>query len=391
MIFSLCFFTFARVKKVLKLSQSRAESGKEKRCMYYFDRLDSRYASHAFTTSLKQLIANQSLNQSDQPSVMKWVKIVVNFVLTLNLVAMTALILWVLTLNDETTKTEKFHNDTVDRNISISIDPNVTSNLRKPDRCDLSHFLQYFKPEELEINCNNIHEVKIGSVLGKGGYGVVHAGKWHGQEVALKNPKPKVHRNDEDTLTRVKQVAAVMFQLREAPNVIRILGWCDKTIVMERAPQTLKSVLRQTLSTERYLKLSLDVFKGVQQIHTLPMGPVTHGDITHRQFVINEEGTVLLIDFSRVMYAGYTKSNIKCQFTRPKDGKIVDETYDVRRTVPVLQMLQAQVSMRDIPQAMKNLITNASRTKHTLSATGMVQHIDAILRDYEKSNNVSMN
>ena len=41
-------------------------------------------------------------------------------------------------------------------------------NLNKSDGCDFREFLQKFKPDELEINCNNINKVKLGNKIGAG-------------------------------------------------------------------------------------------------------------------------------------------------------------------------------------------------------------------------------
>ena len=78
---------------------------------------------------------------------------------------------------------------------------------------------------------------------------------------------------------------------------------------MSKAVDTLDHVMYQKMSVERSLEISLDVMKGVQQMHTLPMGPVAHGDIKSTQFLIDEQGTILLADLHKMHYTGH--SNIK--------------------------------------------------------------------------------
>ena len=40
-------------------------------------------------------------------------------------------------------------------------------------------------------------------------------------------------------------------------------------------------------SVARSLKISIDIAKGGQQMHQLPMGPAAHGDIKPAHFLIN--------------------------------------------------------------------------------------------------------
>lgn len=35
-------------------------------------------------------------------------------------------------------------------------------------------------------SCISLNELQFGKVIGRGGFGIVHRGKWNGQEVALK-------------------------------------------------------------------------------------------------------------------------------------------------------------------------------------------------------------
>ena len=62
----------------------------------------------------------------------------------------------------------------------------------KPDKCEFSEFLQRFKPEELEINCGNVHQIKIGKLLGKAALCKACEGKWQGQNIGVKMVKYSV-------------------------------------------------------------------------------------------------------------------------------------------------------------------------------------------------------
>ena len=192
------------------------------------------------------------------------------------------------------------------------------------------------------------------------------------------------------------------FQLRKASNFVPILGWCNTTIVLEQAIGTLSNTIenakrrREKVSVERALEMSLDVVKGVQHMHTLPGGPITHGDIDSKQFLFNKEGALMLSDLDRMQYTGYSSTNRKCQF-RPevvaqRNYGPFDEKYDINRTGLILQTLSSLPAINEdemdaYPQAMNNLIAetlHANPIKRP-SASEMVQRINAILRHYKAS------
>ena len=57
---------------------------------------------------------------------------------------------------------------------------------RKSDGCGHSNIIRNFKPEKLKINCDNIHEVKLGKLLGSGLKRKVYEGEFRRQQVAVK-------------------------------------------------------------------------------------------------------------------------------------------------------------------------------------------------------------
>ena len=139
---------------------------------------------------------------------------------------------------------------------------------QSPDGCDFSKFVARFKPERLDINCDNIHEVKIGKLLGSGSARVVYEGEWNGQSVALK----KSHGTGR--IKKIVQEAAVLYSLRRSRNTIHILGWCNKTIVLPKLDILDNQISKDPI--KRALQKSLEFAKGVQQMHTID---VTHGDL----------------------------------------------------------------------------------------------------------------
>ena len=259
---------------------------------------------------------------------------------------------------------------------------------REPDRCDFSEFVQKFRPEQLEINCDNIHRVKLRKLLGHGALRHTYEAKWQGKNVAVK----VIHKHSKKFVKQITLAAAVHFQLREASNFVHILGWCNSTIVLEKAMgNLLVAINHQMFSVERALQLSLDIVKGVQQLHTLPGGPVTHGDIKLSQFLFDNQGKLHLSDLDRMHYTGYSNTNEKCKFifndVHNDDCGPFDEKFDINSTARVLQQLRRNSVKEETskyPQAMNNLIDEAFNNDPAMrpSATSMVQRMSAILRDY---------
>lgn len=295
------------------------------------------------------------------------------------------------------TKSTGFRGAAVNRKM-IAIHQESTSNadiLITPDGCDFGKILRKFRPEELEINCDNMHEVKLGKLIGYGSFADVYEGEWNGRKVALRKRKNNqfIRQRDYDNIL---QMAAVMFQLREAHNVVHLLGWCNDTIVMNKADTILKKIMKREISVERSLEIAFDIAKGVQQVHELAMGPVAHGDIKPAQFLVDEQGTVLLGDFHKIHYTGYSNTNTKCQF-QWKDGSIADEKQDIHDTALVLWQLQSRIApevgpvtvekMKDYPQAMQDLIVEAwdADPAKRPCAREMVRRIGTILRSYKAS------
>ena len=260
---------------------------------------------------------------------------------------------------------------------------------RSSDGCDFSEFVRQFKPEQLDINCDNIHEVKVGKLLGAGALRQVYEGEWHGKKVALK----MVKHNTKNHVQKITQAAAVLFQLRESSNIVKMIGWCDTTIILEKATGTLDEIIKeQKISVERALEMSFDIMKGLQQLHALPGGPVVHNDLKKTQFLVNERGNLLLSDLDKMRYSGYSDTNKKCYYYW-KDSPL-DEQNDIKIVATILQTLsqKSESETSRYPQAMKDLVVEALGTDPTKipNSTEMVQRIGAILRNYRTSTDYSL-
>jgi len=296
--------------------------------------------------------------------------------------------------------------------------------------CDFHDFVSRFKPEELDITCDNIEQLEMGNVTGKGMIRQVHEATWRGRKVAVKSTFDDKIWFDHKIMSEV----AVLFQLREDENIAKLIGWCNSTIILEYAPDTLLDLvlnLKEKISIERALALGLDVVKGVAHLHNVAGGPVAHGDIHLKQFLINFEGRVLLGDFEKMEYIGphhvnnclhKTIWNLRSGGSAPErmlGNEFVNESGDIYSVALVLWSLLARempykdiygiiddsdvkariiagerpplALISDYPQAMKDLIIESwdSNPSKRPKASEMVKRMEDIIWNYKSSSDGS--
>jgi serine/threonine protein kinase len=136
----------------------------------------------------------------------------------------------------------------------------------------------------------------IGEILGKGGFGAVYRGMWHGEPVAIKQLL-------EQKLTPAleqdfRNEAGIMVQLRH-PNIVYLYGISTKpySMVMEfMSNGSLHSVLHsnQRLSWSLRYRISLDVAKGLAFLHRKL---VLHRDLKSLNVLLDENCKAKLSDF----------------------------------------------------------------------------------------------
>jgi hypothetical protein len=185
------------------------------------------------------------------------------------------------------------------------------------DGCDFSAAVAALRPEELEINCDNVDQLVLGDFLGQGFWREVYRANWKGREVAVKIVKEHL-LNRSDIVTRHVEEVAAIFPVRNAPNIVSLVGWCNSTVVVDYVPKKLDEMLYEStevVSVRRALELALDAARGLAQLHSAAGGPFAHSDIQTRQFLVDIDGKLLLNDFNRIKYAG----------PRLKNGKPTEE------------------------------------------------------------------
>ncbi|OQS06686.1 kinase [Thraustotheca clavata] len=212
------------------------------------------------------------------------------------------------------------HQTTVSSNFlrsELQINPCIQAHVAKltdPSRynthtgCDFAQSVAHFKPFDLPLHCANMHELQLGDLLGEGYWRSVYKSTWHGQEVAIKVVHPhQMHRRQ--IVQRHVEEASVLYQLKDASNIVKLLGWCNTTLVVDYFPLNLAEVLMDPSipqwSTQRVLELCLDAAKGVAELHAVS---AAHMDLQPRQFLVSiDKRRLYLNDFNRMRYTGYNR------------------------------------------------------------------------------------
>lgn len=298
--------------------------------------------------------------------------------------------------------------------------------------CDFSTFVMRFYPNKLAITCDSLSTLVYGRVLGEGFYRqVLEATTVEGQKVAVKNITAETYHEYgfEETIVDHTEEAAVMFALRNASNIVQIVGWCNATIITELLGGTTleKLVLdpKINISVRQALRWSIDIMTGVMQLHEIPGGPIVHRDIDAGQLLFDAQHRVKLGDFNRMKYAGVNlrrgESHRKCDFNsgswggnqRSPEEYDVDtrenEKLDIYSACVVLWQLRSRVDlfdeleyercatlqkanrlrlpvkdMLDYPEAMQDLILDGTtfNPKERPTARELVERITTIYQDY---------
>jgi hypothetical protein len=139
-----------------------------------------------------------------------------------------------------------------------------------------------------------------------------------GRQVAVKTIHDE-HKNVSFIGVAHTVEAAMMYQLRASgTNIVQLVGWCNTTVVVEYMPQKLEAILDNATVGQK-LQWALEAARGVAQLHAVPGGPVAHLDLETKQFLLNDQGTVLLNDFNR-MHICNMVGDRQCLFHEPMSG-----------------------------------------------------------------------
>ena len=79
----------------------------------------------------------------------------------------------------------------------------------------------------------------MGNFQGKGAQRKVTQATWRGSKVAVK----EFYRPPKHVMSTIMQEASLLFQLRKSENIVKLVGFCNSTMVFEYASITLKHLV----------------------------------------------------------------------------------------------------------------------------------------------------
>jgi len=256
----------------------------------------------------------------------------------------------------------------------------------KETGCSLLHKIEKIDEANLDINCDNIHELSIGGLLNRGNFKEVLLGRWHNSSrtYAIKVLGTGLRQEDRSLFIRE---ASVMYELREKPNILSLRGFCNGIIVTDQAHGDLSNTMKKDIPAKQRLSYAYDVVKSVHQLHSMSGGPVVHGDLQPRQFLLAESGEVVLGDFDSVHYVGNDRTGSKCQsvlkhvnaYSSPeqKKSKAYDEKSDIYALGNVIWSILTGYDLNNEP--IDDFVTKANITQ--LQALGYPYELVDLLND----------
>mmetsp|Transcript_27572 Transcript_27572/g.66274 ORF Transcript_27572/g.66274 Transcript_27572/m.66274 type:complete len:986 (-) Transcript_27572:1744-4701(-) len=194
-------------------------------------------------------------------------------------------------------------------------------------------------PDDFLISCNDIGNIRLIKRLGEGKRKITDQGKWNDSDVVVKHLRleKRTTEKDRDASDRFfMREVLTLHQLRNAPNVMQILGWCNNTMVVDGVMmRSLVDLLQDAqvhgMTTRRKLEMSLDVARAIQEVHKLGL---VHNDIKPIHFLVNDAGKIFLDDFDQVVFPNAGKPGNRFstnQFRPPEEyaGKAKDLSADI--------------------------------------------------------------
>ncbi|KAL2498108.1 Protein kinase superfamily protein [Abeliophyllum distichum] len=152
----------------------------------------------------------------------------------------------------------------------------------------------------LEISWN---ELRIKERVGVGSFGTVHRAKWRESDVAVK--VLNVQDFQDDQLKEFLREVSIMKRVRH-PNLVLFMGAVTKhphlSIVTEYLPRgSLYQLIHRPATAEmldqrRWLRMALDVAKGINYLHCLNP-PIVHSDLKSPNLLVDKSWTVKVCDF----------------------------------------------------------------------------------------------
>eukprot|EP00727_Mastigamoeba_balamuthi_P009491 m51a1_g5164 putative flag-tagged protein kinase domain of mitogen-activated protein kinase kinase kinase (1148) ;mRNA; r:119099-123661 len=222
-------------------------------------------------------------------------------------------------------------------------------------------------------------ELEIGERIGKGQFGTVHNGDWHGTPVAIRViDKAAITKEELDT---IKAEMALTNSLHH-PNLMMMLGYSesnkDLLIVSEyMASGSLHEYLKKNKQNMNYynqIAIAFDTIKGLAYLHSAKP-PVVHGNLSSQSLMIDGSMVTKICDFWCSKGKNSSASNSarrKSNWLAPEliDGKPATTATDVfGRTAILISLCAARAAgafeipsdlSMSSPQTPRNMLSEMS-------------------------------
>ncbi len=169
----------------------------------------------------------------------------------------------------------------------------------------------------IQLQTISYNSLKIGTLLGNGGYGDVYKATWHGTEVAIKELHLKtLSKALQDEFNHESQMMAQC----QFPHIIGLYGVCDeighKGFVMEYMPKgSLRAVLEdksEELSWDIRWPIAIDIGKGLTYLHEKN---ILHRDLKSLNVLLGADYHAKICDF------GLSKIKLETSSSNTKSNK----------------------------------------------------------------------
>jgi len=172
---------------------------------------------------------------------------------------------------------------------------------------------------------------KCPMVLNHGFWRDVYAVDYDGQPVVLKSLKAK-HVEPRNYLRQIRETIALDAVKEGREWIVPEMGHCKPdendedfgyTSMVPRLridlEEYLKSDVYEDLTLDHVLSINIMCAMGLEAIHNLPGGPFVHNDLQPRQYLVTDDGRVLLNDLNRGKFLGrHEKTGERCGFCGSK-------------------------------------------------------------------------
>lgn len=200
----------------------------------------------------------------------------------------------------------------------------------------------------------DLSQVRQEKLIGRGSFGDVWKGTWHGTDVAVKS----VLANTEKMKEAVLREVSIMQNMRH-PNCVALLGYAwteteEVKLVMEYlAGGSLDKVLHNPafkLTWGQARRMALDVAKGMAFLHA-HNPPVIHRDLKSLNLLVDDHGNVKVCDFGlgRVVGQTATQTNRVGTFLWQAPELMNEEPYGLPVDVYAFGIVMSEICARHFP------------------------------------------